>query len=220
MNDDHAEEPGAHLPSRSTAGPRRKPKQARSRRSVEKILRAARELLIAEGAEAFNTNRVAKLAGVGIGTLYQYFPGKQAIVERLIEDLADSESSLMLDQFAEIPTLDQQSVAVLVRAVFALYVENLALYRVLWAMADQPRDVGHRPNEQLIMEALVARLEPMAEELGIADTRLAVFTVFHLVESLCERFVAGGTAHWTPEQCQEAITTAAVRYLRLDAVSA
>ena len=50
---------------------------------------------------------------------------------------------------------------------------EIVAHRVLWAMANHPRDIGHRPNEQLIMDALVARLAPMADQLGIADTHLS-----------------------------------------------
>src|SRR5271163_4144859 len=59
---------------------RRKPRQARSRLTWEAIVEAAAQILERDGAAAFNTNAVAERAGVSIGTLYQYFPDKQAIL--------------------------------------------------------------------------------------------------------------------------------------------
>jgi AcrR family transcriptional regulator len=59
---------------------RRSPRQARSRAACEAIVEAAAQILERHGPEALNTNAVAERAGVSIGTLYQYFPDKQAIL--------------------------------------------------------------------------------------------------------------------------------------------
>lgn len=61
--------------------PRRRPLQARSKATVDAILEAATRIL--EADEAFTTNHVAERAGVSVGTLYQYFPDKTAIVHAL-----------------------------------------------------------------------------------------------------------------------------------------
>ena len=58
---------------------RRAPKQQRSRQTVEAVLEAVQRVVRRHGAEAITTNRVAEAAGVSIGSLYQYFPDKQAI---------------------------------------------------------------------------------------------------------------------------------------------
>jgi AcrR family transcriptional regulator len=59
------------------------PTQARSRKRLRKVLDAADELLMSEGAEGFTTARVAGRAGIPVGSVYHYFPDKQAIVEAL-----------------------------------------------------------------------------------------------------------------------------------------
>jgi AcrR family transcriptional regulator len=59
---------------------RRKPKQARSQATYDSILEAAEQMLERDGADGLNTNRIAERAGVSIGTLYQYFPDKAAIL--------------------------------------------------------------------------------------------------------------------------------------------
>lgn len=65
--------------------PRKLPHQARSRETVEAILDAAARVLARDSLVGFNTNRVAQVAGVSIGSLYQYFPGKDALCAALIE---------------------------------------------------------------------------------------------------------------------------------------
>lgn len=65
---------------------RKRPKQARSADLVEAILTAAVQVLAKEGIGRFTTARVAERAGVSIGSLYQYFPNKAAILFRLQSD--------------------------------------------------------------------------------------------------------------------------------------
>ena len=59
---------------------RRRPKQTRSRATRDLIFEAATQILEREGERAFNTNRLAERAGVSVGTIYQYFPNKEAIL--------------------------------------------------------------------------------------------------------------------------------------------
>jgi AcrR family transcriptional regulator len=65
---------------------RKEPKQARSAELVATILQAAAQVLAKEGAPRFTTARVAEKAGVSVGSLYQYFPNKAAILFRLQSD--------------------------------------------------------------------------------------------------------------------------------------
>jgi AcrR family transcriptional regulator len=64
---------------------RKTPIQERSKQTIETILDAATQVLQVEGEERFTTNRVAEKSGYSIGTLYQYFPNKNAIVEAIAE---------------------------------------------------------------------------------------------------------------------------------------
>ena len=64
----------------TSANPRRGPRQARARATCDAIFEATARILETEGEGGFNTNRVAERAGISIGTLYQYFPNKQAIL--------------------------------------------------------------------------------------------------------------------------------------------
>ena len=57
--------------------------QARSRERLRRVLDAADEVLIRHGADSFTTNRIAEAAGIPVGSIYRYFPDKEAIVEAL-----------------------------------------------------------------------------------------------------------------------------------------
>jgi AcrR family transcriptional regulator len=64
--------------------PRKRPRQQRSEATVDAILEAAARILEGAGLNAVTTNAVAEHAGVSIGSLYQYFPGKTALLAELI----------------------------------------------------------------------------------------------------------------------------------------
>lgn len=64
---------------------RKSPRQARARQTVETLLDTTAQILVEEGSEKLTTNRLAEKAGYSIGTVYQYFPNRQAIVLALIE---------------------------------------------------------------------------------------------------------------------------------------
>lgn len=75
------------------AKPRKTPTQSRSRVTVEAIFEATIQVLLSEGMARLTTTRVAERAGVSVGTMYQYFPNKQALVialnERYLNGLAE-----------------------------------------------------------------------------------------------------------------------------------
>ena len=64
---------------------RRLPAQQRARQTVETILQATAQILVEDGSDRLTTNHLAKKAGFSIGTIYQYFPNREAIVLALIE---------------------------------------------------------------------------------------------------------------------------------------
>jgi len=79
---------------------RKEPKQARSTELVSAILEAAIQVLAKEGASRFTTARVAEKAGVSVGSVYQYFPNKAAILFRLQTD-EWQQTSQMLSRILE-----------------------------------------------------------------------------------------------------------------------
>ncbi len=81
--------------------PRKRPRQQRSTATVDAILDGAAHILERHGLEGFNTNAVAARAGVSIGSLYQYFPGKDAVMAALIRRDAQNFLSLTQDAAAD-----------------------------------------------------------------------------------------------------------------------
>jgi AcrR family transcriptional regulator len=90
---------------------RQAPKQERSRRRYEHILQVAAHLFESQGIEAVSTNHIAAEAGVSIGSLYQFFPNKEAIIEALIEGFLDEIDAVFpqtIDTSIPIDTLSRE----------------------------------------------------------------------------------------------------------------
>jgi AcrR family transcriptional regulator len=130
----------AQVPDQRTR-PRKKPRQARAQHTVDAIIEAAARILEEQGHGGFTTNAVAELAGVSIGTLYQYFPAKDALLGALIARetaglVEGAEAACML-------AAGQQALDALVRAAVRHQVRRPRLARLLdFEEARLPLDAG------------------------------------------------------------------------------
>lgn len=125
------------MPQARRAEPRKAPSQQRSRQTVERILDAAARLLDERGYAATTTNHVAELAGVSIGSLYQYFPNKDALLVALAEQHLEESSLQMAGRLAELRETEPGASEV-VRSLVELAVdlnESSRLHAILFAEA-------------------------------------------------------------------------------------
>lgn len=95
---------------------RKQPQQARSTELVAAILEAATQVLAKEGAQRFTTARVAERAGVSVGSVYQYFPNKAAILFRLQSDEWQQTTAMMRDILTDVGKPPLERLRLLVHA--------------------------------------------------------------------------------------------------------
>jgi AcrR family transcriptional regulator len=118
---------------------RRAPRQSRSRAKVELMLEAASRLIERDGLDAVNTNRIAELAGVSIGSLYQYFPDKMALIEALAQrEMAAVSSQVIAALSGPPPAAPGDRVRQIVRAVFGVFGARSGVQRQLLERALGP----------------------------------------------------------------------------------
>jgi len=86
----------------SVVEPRKEPKQERSRQTYQVILQGAAKIIRRDGIKKFSTNKVAEESGVSIGSLYQYFPSKEAIIAALIDQIFELEYSRLKELLSEL----------------------------------------------------------------------------------------------------------------------
>jgi AcrR family transcriptional regulator len=108
---------------------RKEPRQERARATVEAILEAAARILDRQGWGRFTTNAVAEVAGVSIGSLYQYFPNKLALVEAILRRHFDDVLSAL--RFADEQASRIERTKCLVSGMIAAHSNHPSLHRVL-----------------------------------------------------------------------------------------
>ena len=170
--------------------PRKSPSQERSRATVDAIVDATARVLVRDGYDALSTNRVAREAGVSVGSLYQYFPGKEALVAAVMERHASRLQEHIAARMAEAaPGATAEEVATeLIRAMLTAQMAEPRLHRAL--VEQVPRIGALRRLHELFgnYERLVeAWLEQHAERIEVKDARLAAFVLVSAVEGLVNR---------------------------------
>lgn len=174
--------------------PRKPPVQKRSKTTVEEILAAAIQVFEAHGYAAGTTNRIAERAGVSVGTLYQYYPSKEAIAVALLErHVADT--SRRLKEWVGHMVAEQHGLHDALRD----YVEGM-----LDTHSGRPRLqhilLEETPLPERVHEALLAAEREAARtvagllrfypEVRRGDLERAGFMLVQTVESLTHRFAA------------------------------
>lgn len=134
--------------TRTSLQPRRRPSQQRSRATVEAILEAAARVFAASGYAGATTNHIAGEAGVSVGSLYEYFPNKDAILAALLETHIEAGEAILSGVAETAAGARGAEVAPVVRrfveAMVALHSQDRALHRVLFEEAPLPRRLRRR----------------------------------------------------------------------------
>ena len=176
---------------RPLTNPRKEASQERSRATVNALVEATARILVSEGFDKASTNRVAEVAGVSVGSLYQYFPSKEALVAAVIERHNREVMQTVRRELADIAT---QPLAQGVRKLIAVAVKahrvDPKLHRVL---AEQIPRVGKlekleafdSTNFTLFREYLESR----RDEIGAPDLDLATFVCVTSIEALTHNAV-------------------------------
>ncbi|MBJ6764520.1 TetR family transcriptional regulator [Myxococcaceae bacterium JPH2] len=147
---------------------RKKPKQARSADLVATILEAAAQVLAKEGAQGFTTAQVAERAGVSIGSLYQYFPNKAAILYRLQSDEWRQTTRLLSDILADVQRPPMERLRVLVHAFLRSECEEATMRGALDEAApryqEAPESQEVRATLDDAVEAFLCEVLPVSSE--------------------------------------------------------
>lgn len=179
----------------------------RSRGTVAAILEAAARIFSEHGYAAGTTNRIAERAGVSIGSLYEYFPNKDALLVALMEaHIAEGREILAAAaQDTLVPGRPLHEVAErLVGAMIELHARDRTLHRVLFEETPVPQRV--RANLAAVEQQVAATLAAFLRghpEVTVADPDLAAMVVVQTIEGLTHRLVVHGEPRETAAQAAE-----------------
>lgn len=202
--------------NRKTAtSPRRKPSQSRSRDTVSCILEAAAHILRQEGFEKATTNRIAERAGVSIGSLYQYFPNKQALLMALTHQHMAEMQAVIIAQLNQVATQSlENAIQAMVDCMLEAHAKDPELHRVLTEHAPEfmPREQIQQMEDGYI--ALVtAYLRQREGELQVQNIEMASFIVTHTLETLTHRAATQQSAHLNDPEFRIQVAALLKRYL-------
>lgn len=154
----------------------RKPKQGRSKATVAAIVEAAARILGETGWAALNTNAIAARAGVSVGSVYEYFPNKQAILDVIIDRHLQTGETLLVEAAGEITgrVAPERVVEALVTGFIRLHSDDPRLHRAL--SSEVPISPAQRVRIEALRDRTVAlvalALGPHTEEVRLKSALL------------------------------------------------
>ncbi len=199
--------------------PRKSASQERSRATVDALLEATARVLINDGYDQASTNRIAEVAGVSIGSLYQYFPNKESLVAAVIDRHTQEISEVTRKALVKMAASPIETAA---RAFVSVAIDghrvNPKLHGVL---AEQIPRVGRLENIEANIQQGYAfvrgYLEAHRDEIDVADLDLAAFILVTVVEALTHAAVLRRPDILSGEKAEQFVDDVArmvVSYLR------
>ena len=169
----------------ANVNPRKFPRQERARITVEAIIAATAQLLAEQGFETLTTAKVAERAGVSVGSLYQYFPNKQALAAAVVDHYGEELVTSFNDAWGSHETLSE-AVDAMIQSALASHPHKPELHRALNELA--PR-VGRAAKSReisakiagIIENVLARHRREMASDLDPADAAAMIETVLETV---------------------------------------
>ena len=171
--------------------PRKNASQARSRATVDALIEATARILVHDGFEKTSTNRIAEVAGVSVGSLYQYFPSKEALVAAVIDRHNEEIMGIVrmaLIEVADLPV--DKAVRRLVTVAIEAHRINPKLHRVL---AEQIPRTGQLADVEAfnreVHNLVRTYLESRRKEMRKIDLDIATFICVSTIESVAQNTV-------------------------------
>jgi AcrR family transcriptional regulator len=203
------------MPRRPRTSPRKKPRQQRSQETVDCILDATARVLCSTGYDRASTNRIALAAGVSVGSLYQYFPSKEALVAALVERHTAQMTSLLKTKIAEAASAPLDvAVRTIIQSMFDAHAVNPKLHKVLIEQVPRIGKLEQVLDVEREVEMLVAALlETRRKDLRRANLGAVAFVLCRAVEAVTHAAVLAELGEPLRGQVAAELTDMVLRYL-------
>jgi AcrR family transcriptional regulator len=195
--------------------PRKRPGQVRSQHTVDVILEATARVLAERGYAGTNTNLIAARAGVSVGSIYQYFPNKDALIIALHERHAAQMCAIIEGVLGSAhPRGLSGHIEAVVRALLAAHRLEPALHKVLekeFPFFDAPKNQS--PADNVIFDRIRTLLEAHRARIRQSDLELATWTVLQIMESLVHAAVIDPPVRFAIDDIERSIVDSIMGYL-------
>jgi len=200
--------------SKNAVKPRKLPTQARSRATYDAILKATAQILAGEGVDSLNTNRVAEVAGASIGSLYQYFPNKESMMQALIDRYAERFVQHLSGYLAD---LGQDpaggAIRTYVKAMLAVPRQDPELHRAFVLVVFKLGHQSIRKLEEQLMFIVRAYLETQKHRILPKNLDLATFILVTTLESVTNIALLKHPEYVASEEFEIELSNIITRYL-------
>ena len=171
--------------------PRKNASQERSRATVDALIEATARILVRDGFEKASTNRIAEVAGVSVGSLYQYFPGKEALVAAVIDRHNQEIMQVVRTTLAEVAGVPlDEAVRRLVTVAIDAHRIDPKLHRVLAEQIPRTGQLAEVEAFNREVHALVrGYLDSRRKEMRKIDPGLAAFICVSAIEAIAHNMV-------------------------------
>ncbi len=195
--------------------PRKAPKQGRAMHTVDSILQATQKILSNEGYERASTNYIAEVAGVSIGSLYQYFPSKEAIVSSLVEKTVVEAAERLREELLSCMGLPlEESTPRMVRAILETRKENAFVFLRLPREIPRYRAVSKQlTTEKYLHTTIQSYYMQHRDRVGIEDMETAIFVTEQLVIGCIDAYLDNNSPKIDDETLVDHLSLAVLNYL-------
>lgn len=197
---------------------RKDPVQSRSKMTASSVLEAAERIILKEGYDRASTNYIAEVAGVSIGSLYQYFPNKASIISSLIEKTVSSiavGSRQLLRESIDLP-LDVVSQRINRYLLEAFRENRVVLYHLPKESPELIELTKHLSVEKYTHATNLALMEQHRQEVKIEDLGHALHVIEVAVLSNIRRYILENPTGMTDEEFIAQMVRLFVAYLTAD----
>ena len=202
-------------PAQATLEPRKSPVQARSTASVDAVLEATLQVLVAIGKERLTTTRVAERAGVSVGTLYQYFPNKSSLLKATLRRHFESVAATILEVCVQQRGATLQSMgAELADRFLAAKMADGRFSVALYAISSDIDGIEIAQEMRVRAQGAVRSMLETASDGPLRDPEMVTVVLMGILSGLSRQLLESPSPEVVYPRYREELRLAVVAYLR------
>jgi AcrR family transcriptional regulator len=194
---------------------RRTPTQDRAHQTIEVLLEATAQVLVEVGYARLSTNRVAKRAGVSVGTLYQYFADKESLIEALGQRVAERQLAVIAEQLAQSAGASlEDAVRGLIQGVVEAKRVEPELSQALAREVPRRGQLDHERRTLQRLTEVVSAAMRRRSDIRPLNAEVAAFTLVHSTFAVIQGALGGRPELLADDELTDSLVELCLRYLR------
>lgn len=197
---------------------RKEPNQERAISTMEDIFKATAHILEKDGFEKTSTNKIAEKAGVSIGSLYQYFPTKDAIVSKLMERFVNREMEMFTAVVAEKKAANlEQTIRAIIQSMLESKINNKRFTKIFAQkiFSFNKFDMLKKSDEYL-MTLFKTHIEPFKDEVREENLEMALWMIIQSVKLVTVAMIFEDRYELDDPKVQDELVRMTYQYIKKD----